>query len=254
MKAKTKPVAPYERVKQHILAGIDNGEWADGTRLPSEHELVARLGVSRMTIHRALRELSSEGLLSRIQGVGTFLLPPRTRSEEFRVQEIADEIAARGKSHRAKVVALEQIQASEDMAEAFNMRPSSQLYHSVLVHYEDGVPVQLEERYVNPGIAPSYLDQDFKSMSPGKYLLSLGHPIEIDHMIYAVSPDKRMQKLLQIDQNEPCLLLVRRAWGPNGLPHSKGRFIYPGSRYSLGSHYRVSEEGDNRTFIASARR
>lgn len=254
MKSKTKPVAPYERVKQHILAGIEKGEWADGTRLPSEHELVARLGVSRMTIHRALRELSSEGLLSRIQGVGTFLLPPPTRSEEFKVQEIADEIVARGHAHRTKLVLLEPLQANEDLAEAFKMRPGSRLYHSVLVHYEDSVPVQLEDRYVNPATAPEYLTQDFLKLSPGKYLLSLGHPVEIDHMMYAVAPDKRTQKLLRIDENEPCLLLVRRAWGPNGLPHSKSRFTYPGSRYSLGSHYRVSEEGERRMFVASSQR
>jgi GntR family histidine utilization transcriptional repressor len=254
MKLQTKPVAPYERVKQHVLAGIKNGEWADGGRLPSEHELVKRLGVSRMTIHRALRELSAEGLLSRIQGVGTFLLPPQTRSEAFKVQEIADEIIARGHVHRSKLATLEAVQASQDLAEAFNMRPGSKIFHSVFVHYEEGSPVQLEERYVNPAVAPEYLAQDFKQYSTGKYLLDLGHPLEIDHTVYAIAPDKRTQRLLGIDANEPCLLLVRGAWGPDAMPHSRSRFTYPGSRYSLGSHYKVSEVGERRVFVASSKR
>lgn len=66
--AKSAQLAPYERVKQHILQRIQNGEWTAGMQLPSEPELVESLGVSRMTVHRALRELSSDGLLSRIQG------------------------------------------------------------------------------------------------------------------------------------------------------------------------------------------
>jgi GntR family histidine utilization transcriptional repressor len=222
--------------------------------LPSEHDLVEHLGVSRMTIHRALRELSAEGLLSRIQGVGTFLMPPQTRSEAFKVQEIADEIAARGHKHRSKLVTLEAIQAGDDLAEAFSMRRGSTVFHSVVVHYEDDLPVQLEDRYVSPSVAPRYLEQDFKTQSTGRYLLDLGHPAEIDHMVYAIAPDKRTQKLLVIDENEPCLLLLRTAWGPEGVPHSKSRFTYPGSRYSLGSHYKVSEEGERRMFVASSLR
>lgn len=254
LKSKGKPLAPYERVKRHILARIDSGEWAEGTRLPSEHELVELLGVSRMTIHRALRELSTEGLLSRIQGVGTFLLPPPTRSETFRVQEIDDEIVARAQTHRTKVVTLEAIAANADLAAAFNIRPESKLFHSVLVHYENDLPVQLEDRFVSPAAAPDYLSQDFSKRSPGKYLLSQGYPSEIDHVIYAIAPDRRTQKLLNIDANEPCLLLVRRAFVAGGALHSISRFMYPGSRYSLGSHYTVRKEGEQRILLASAER
>ena len=49
----------YQMVKQHILSLIANGQWDEDRRLPSEHELVAALGVSRMTVNRALRELAS---------------------------------------------------------------------------------------------------------------------------------------------------------------------------------------------------
>src|SRR5262249_29541543 len=67
----SRPAPLYEQVKRYVLDRVTRGEWADGTRLPSEQELVESLGVSRMTVHRALRELSAEGLVSRIQGVGT---------------------------------------------------------------------------------------------------------------------------------------------------------------------------------------
>ncbi|MDC6679410.1 GntR family transcriptional regulator, partial [Leclercia adecarboxylata] len=68
----------YEKVKEYILRNVSTGVWAREQRIPSENELVATLGVSRMTVHRALRELTSEGFLVRIQGVGTFVAAPRT--------------------------------------------------------------------------------------------------------------------------------------------------------------------------------
>ncbi len=60
----------YEKVKDFVLGNIGSGKWARNSRLPSENELVSALGVSRMTVHRALRELTSEGHLRRIQGGG----------------------------------------------------------------------------------------------------------------------------------------------------------------------------------------
>jgi len=252
--AKSAQLAPYERVKQHILQRIQNGEWTAGMQLPSEPELVESLGVSRMTVHRALRELSSDGLLSRIQGVGTFLLPPQTRSEVFRVQDIDDEIQARGGVARPKVVILESIPVTIEMTTMLEMRPGKEIFHSLIVHHEGNLAVQLEERFINPEIAPKYLEQNFLVGSTGKYLLSFGPPSEIDHEIYAIAPDKRTQKLLHIDAHEPCLLLIRRAWGENRLPHSLSRFIYPGSRYSIGSHYRVSDTPGARVFHAMSER
>src|SRR5579862_7802216 len=113
---------PYVRIKKYIVERVSEGEWTDGTRLPSEHELMKLFRVSRMTVHRALRELSAEGVLSRVQGVGTFLAPPDARSEYFRVQSIAKDIVSRGHKHRSELITLEEIRADADLAMAFDLR------------------------------------------------------------------------------------------------------------------------------------
>ena len=68
------PSAPahYARVKQHLLEGMARGDWAAGARLPSESELVAKFGLSRMTVNRALRELAN---LVRKDGIKSVALP-----------------------------------------------------------------------------------------------------------------------------------------------------------------------------------
>jgi GntR family histidine utilization transcriptional repressor len=233
-----KPGALYEKVKRHIVERIQAGEWASGARVPSENELVQSLGVSRMTVHRALRELSSQGLLARVQGVGTFVAPAHAKSELLEVRDIGDDVVARGHEHRVKVLLLEAARANPDMALMFDLRPGAKIFHSVLVHFEDELPIQHEERFVRPSFAPSYLEQDFTLQTPGNYLLSIAPPTEVDHLVFAVLPDRRAQRLLKIGASEPCLMLSRRTWVA-GVPVTKSSFVYPGSRYSLGSRHKL---------------
>ena len=89
------PAPFYEKVKQAISEKIHSGVWRPHDRIPSEAELVAQFGFSRMTINRALRELTDEGRLVRLQGVGTFVAEPKGQSALFEVRSIAEEITSR---------------------------------------------------------------------------------------------------------------------------------------------------------------
>ena len=89
-------LAPYARVKQHLKERLTAGEWAPGAQLPSEAELVAQFGISRMTANRALRELQADGLVERVQGVGTFAAQLHRVSATLTLRALHEEIAERG--------------------------------------------------------------------------------------------------------------------------------------------------------------
>jgi GntR family histidine utilization transcriptional repressor len=230
----------YKRVKDEILAGIARGDWANGSKLPSEHALVTQFGLSRMTVHRALRELAADGVISRHKGIGSFVSPPSSKSELLSIRDIAEDIQQRGHAHRAVVVVLEEIRADIGLATAFEKSVGTRLCHSVIVNFEDGTPIQLEERFVNPAFAPEYLKQDFTQITPSRYLRDLGAATEVEHIIYAGLADKRAQELLEVTPAEPCLFLMRRTW-THAVPATKSSFTFPGSRYSLGSRYKLSD-------------
>ena len=94
----------YARLKSAILENIQSSNWMPEQRLPSEAQMVNALGVSRMTVNRALRELATDGVLIRQQGVGTFVAPQKAHSALFEVHNIAQEIADRGHKHETIVV------------------------------------------------------------------------------------------------------------------------------------------------------
>ncbi|AQU88726.1 histidine utilization repressor [Komagataeibacter nataicola] len=235
--SKDKPTARYEQVKLYIIERIETGEWAIGHRLPSESELVELLGVSRMTVHRALRELTAEGLVTRAQGVGTFVAEPAQRVELLELRDIADDIASNGHEHTTRIITLDTIRANSDLATAFEQRPGARLFHSIIVHYEDDTPLQVEERFVSPHFAPDYLDQDFSLTHPHRHLSGISHPEEIEHVVFAVTPSLDICTLLELDEPEACLQLMRRTW-VEGRVVMKGIFTYSGSRFSFVGRYR----------------
>jgi len=74
------PLPLYMQVRQHLEEEVLIKETAVGQMLPSEDALALRFGVSRMTVRRAIDQLVSGGRLSRVQGRGTFVMPPRPQA------------------------------------------------------------------------------------------------------------------------------------------------------------------------------
>jgi len=230
------PVARYQRVKNHICERIERGEWPEGFRIPSEHELVRDLSVSRMTANRAVRELAAEGYLTRVQGVGTFVAKSRAQSEIVRVRNIAEEIAERGHRHSIDLRELSSVKANAAVANFFGFAVGTSVFHSLVVHSENTIPIQLEDRYVNPAVVPDYLSVDFAQVTTNEYLMRVAPVSQVQHVIEAVTPDKRTCRFLRIDENEPCLRLFRQVWS-GGVPASCAWLTHPGSRFRMTAQF-----------------
>jgi GntR family transcriptional regulator, histidine utilization repressor len=226
----------YLQVKRHILDNIGSGKWGAAARVPSENDIVRSFGVSRMTANRALRELRDEGVLVRIAGVGSFVADRHAQAHPLEIRGIADEIRERGHVHRAQVVAIERIRAAAELAEDFGIAPRSELYSSLIVHFENDRPIQLEDRHVLPRLAPDYLQMDFSRTTPHDYLIRVAPLQEAQHLLRAEMPEERTRKLLAMRRNEPCLVVIRRTWTAGQIA-SVARLYYPGSRYQLSGRF-----------------
>lgn len=231
-------LALYAQVKEHISRRIQDGTWSAGHRLPSEHELVAQFGVARMTVNRALRELVEQGRITRVPGVGSFVAEDKPQSTLLQIANIASEIRARGHDYGFRLVSSERIAASADVAAWLDLRAGESVFHTVCLHLEDGVPVQLEDRYVNPRVVPDFLDQDLAATPPSEYLVRHVPFDQIEHLVDAVLPTVEQALRLSMPAAEPCLLLTRRTW-TRTVPVTLVRCLHPASRYRLGSRFRA---------------
>lgn len=232
--------ARYEVVKEYVRTRIRSGKWRPGARVASEHELVATLGLSRMTVNRALRELAASGEVVRFVGVGTFAAEEKPQSALLRVANVADEIRARGHDYSCDLLHVGREPAPDDVAAALDLRPGDPVDHSICVHRENGVAIRLEDRYVNPAAAPGFAVQDFTRVPPAEYLLRTVPLDEVEHVVDAVIPTREEARLLGIRPTVPCLVLTRRTWSGR-TPVTWVRCIHPGPRYRLGARFKAHD-------------
>lgn len=227
----------YRAIMRALREEIALGRLPPGARLPSEHELVRRFRVSRMTAHRALRELAAEGLVTRAVGSGSFVAERPLDLSVLAIPDVAAEIATSGRTHRAEPLRLERASAPDPVAAALGLAPGAVAFHSLLLHRADDVPLQLEDRWVNPAYAPAYLEQDFTARTPNAYLTAIGRVVEVEQAIEAVAATAQEAKLLEIAPGEPCLALHRRTFA-NGLWATTVRVLGPGRRWRLTARFR----------------
>jgi GntR family histidine utilization transcriptional repressor len=175
--------------------------------------------------------------LKRIQGVGTFVAPPKPETTLIEVVNIANEIKARGGQHSAEVVTLEIIEPTPGLLNAFELRKSIPIAHSLIVHLENDVPVQLEERFVNTSLVQHYELQDFRAITTYDYLQKSTPMTEVEQVISAITPDAEIARLLRLDDGAACVLLDRRTWTGETVA-TVNKLIYAGNRYRLGSRYK----------------
>ncbi|AGP80814.1 histidine utilization repressor [Alteromonas mediterranea MED64] len=244
----------YMLIKTAILDAIERGEMKPGSQVPSENQLAQQHNVSRMTARRALSEMVDDGILMRSQGIGTFVSDHRPMSSMLEIKSIRDEIEQRGHRYTNEILVLEIAPASADIAHRLAVDEGVEVYHSIIVHCENNLPVQYEDRWVNPAWIGDYLNKDFKAHTANYYLNQVAPLSQADHSVEAVIVEKDIANALLIKSKDPCLKITRRTfsrganstaqpkvmnennYGNSGAVVSHAVLYHPGSRYRLGGH------------------
>jgi GntR family histidine utilization transcriptional repressor len=159
-------------------------------------------------------------------------------SSRLVIRDIHEEVTERGHVPSTRVLEAAQVKAGAELAESLAVRKGARVFHTVMIHLENGVPIVYEDRYVNPLAAPQYLEADFTQESPTLHLLRHAPVTEASYTIEACLPSADEAKALEIGPGEPCLVLMRRTVsGPHVA--SVARQVYPGTRYSFSGQFQA---------------
>ncbi|WP_019614073.1 histidine utilization repressor [Psychromonas ossibalaenae] len=222
----------YIQIRDFINEKISSNVWTPGTKIPTEIELTRQFAVSRMTVNKAIRDLVTAGLLERTPRLGTFVCTRKVDSPLSDIRNIADEIQQRGKVYSSRILTQATVKADNDIATRLGVKINTNIYFSEIIHMEDGVPLQMELRWVNPEFAPNYISQDFSQATPNEYLTKNCPLSSIEHTVEAVLPSAHIQKQLNLSSAAACLLLHRRTWSAENLI-SVALLYHPGDKYKL---------------------
>ncbi len=232
-----KQVPAYQQIKQYILHAIHSGQWKTGMAIPTEMSLAEQFDVSRMTVNRALKELSEEKVLERRQGSGTFVAQHHFNHTFVEVRNIADDIRHTGKRYRAEVIGKMICDVSvlpTEIQELFQSSP--QLFQLDVLHYGDEVPIQYERRWVDSELVPEFIEQDFTITNTSDYLIHNVPLVKGSYFIQAKLPSTDIADKLQMIDRQSALVLSRYTYSTDD------RIVTYVQMWHNGEHFQFSGE------------
>lgn len=242
-----KKTPAYQRIKNAILDNIHSGKWQAGKAISTEMALAEEFSVSRMTVNRALKELSEERVLERRQGSGTFVAQQQFNHTFVEVRNIAQDLKSANRNYKARVLSKRIITASmlnDSLRDKFNIEASAVLldapdmgsseqpvlYEVKIVHIADGQPIQFEERWVDATKVPEFIEQDFSVVNTSDYLIAKCPLERGSYTIHALAAPDEIAEALQITPQSPTLVLHRQTYSA-GQVLTVVKMWHAGERY-----------------------
>jgi GntR family transcriptional regulator len=223
----------YVQIAESLLERIQRGELQAGDRLPSERDLSQQLGVSRLTLRRALRSLASQGLLVRRQGRGTYITEPKIERRAGRLVSFTQGMQAYGLKPGAQVLSFEQQACSASLARALRLPVSAPIYAIVRLRTMNQEPVLLERYAMSLDRFPGLNRHDLESRSIYD-VLAQNYGVSVSRASQSLEPvvaGEYEAGLLSIAVGAPLMLERRISFDQNDQPLEVGRDLYRGDRF-----------------------
>jgi GntR family transcriptional regulator len=201
----------YVQIQEHIAELILSGELLPETKIQSERDFSEALGVSRMTVRRALTELVSEGLLERRHGSGTYVAKPRVTYESHELVNNTKAMQDRNLATSSQLLEFSEIIASRRLAEQLEVEIGHPLYRVVILRHANRVPVILERSFFPCSRCPGLEEWDLEKTTVFDLLVKVYHanPVWVSQTVEAVAANEMIAQQLRVEEDSPLLMLSR---------------------------------------------
>ncbi|MGC4108412.1 MAG: histidine utilization repressor [Thermomicrobiales bacterium] len=227
----------HQRIVADLEARIVSGDLPPGSRLPTEMELCAVYGCSRMTVNKALSQLVRSGLIDRRKRAGSFVLQPRSQAAVLDIHDVRTEVEALKRPYAYRLLSRSLRAATEE--ESIWLGEEMAKDHLLIleaVHLASGRPFCAEWRAIDLDTVPSAADADFAATPPSTWLLHEVPWTVAEHTIRAVGADEAVAEVLTVPEGAPCLQMERRTWNQE-RPVTLARLTYPGDAHALTARF-----------------
>ena len=230
----------YREIEQALRARI--ATLRPGQRLPSDADLCAEFGVSRMTARHAMAQLADEGLVRRDPGRGTFVAEPPTHRRATFLMTFSHEMRRQGRVPSSRIVRRVERQPTDSERSDLRVRDGADVIELCRVRLADGEPVALETAVLTIDCAPLVLATDLENSSLHEALIKEGMvPTRGKSSIGAESASDDDATLLGVRVGEPILVERRLIVDQRGRPLERTESRYAADRYGLEVGFSVED-------------
>lgn len=230
----------YAQLRERLRADILEGRLAPLQQLPSEHELIAAYGISRITVRQALSDLHKEGLVVKVHGRGTFVAPAHMSQSLSRLAGVGETAAGAGHVVHGQLLAIGDAAADGEVARALGVAPGSRVIEWTSLRYLDREPLSLNHSFVPPAFGDrlrriDFASRDLLSVFERELRLDISHA-ELE--ISAGAASRTQARHLKVATAAPVLRLRRIVYATDGTPLQLETTVYRSDEFS----YRVRVE------------
>lgn len=227
-------VTPLHRqIRQQLRTRILDGSYAPDSRMPSEAELGAIFGVSRITVRQALGDLQKEGLIHRIHGKGTFVARPKAFQNVTHLQGFAEAMSAMGYEIVNDLRRFNFVPAEAAIARKLGLETGDTVAEIHRVRFLNRVPVSLEVTWLPEHIGHRLEHADLATRDVFLILendcaIPLGHA---DLSIESILADDELVETLNIEEGAPVLRIERLTHDADGRPIDYEHLYFRGDAF-----------------------
>ncbi len=227
----------------HVLTDIAEGRLVPGMRLPPERELCARLGISRVTLRKALLTLVDNGVLTASHGRGWYVAAAPSKDWSNSLESFSETADRMGLVASSRILRSEVVPATLDEAEELSIAPGTPLFHLVRVRMLNQVPIAIDDSRVPALLVPGLDQIDFTQASLYEQLSAAGLDLNrADSSIEAKSADDALAANLAIDPGKPVLVMHQVVVDSADKPIFASSIRYAGERYRLRTFFARSQK------------
>jgi len=220
----------YSRVETVLAGEITDGDLKVGDQLPTEDSLIARFGVSRITVRRAIQNLVRRSLVEIRRGKGTFVAAPKITQELTELSGFVEDMHALGRKPTARVIGKEIVTADASVASQLALTKGERVVRIRRVRLADGIPLSFDETYLPLEIGRKVISDDLKlepifSLLERKYHVPL---IEAEYKLDAVPADAEVAAALKVKERSAIFRIERTSYSAGSRPVDYERLHYRG--------------------------
>lgn len=234
---KTSAVPYYHQIKEAVRSSIAQGRLKTGDMLPTEYSMSEQLGISRLVVHRALRELVTEGLLIRQRAKGTFVAPPARRSYTVvgPLFGMTESFAKDDLGPQNQILVQEVIRAEGAVQGELALPEGAGVVHLVSLRLIGGLPLAIEDMHLPADRFPALAELDMNNQSVYATLDRLydALPQEALDLVSAGAATQDEARLLGIVKGAPVMRLLRTSTDRRGQRVEYSKVVFHAERYQF---------------------
>ena len=222
----------YKDIRNILLNRIKEGDWAPGTLVPAETDLAEEFGCTRVTVNRAMQALADAGYVERRRKAGTRVVQRTSRNAVIEIPIVRHEIEQRGGNYKYLLISREDIAPPQKVKAEMGLAGDATVLHVVSLHFANGKPYQLEDRWISLSTVPGARKEPFEVISPNEWLLREVPYTNAEHVFHATMPSEEEREHLQLGDREPVFIIDRTTWlAEEAVTHV--RLVHPANDFRL---------------------